>query len=118
MEKAAIDVYTDGGSRGNPGPAACAFVVMNAGRIIASGSKFLGTVTNNVAEYNGVILALAWLMANSELTNKDIVFHLDSELVVKQLTGLYKVKEEHLKELVASVKNMIANISLDKNSDF
>jgi ribonuclease HI len=56
-----VNIFTDGGSRGNPGPAACAFVVTVADKVISSGAKSLGIATNNVAEYGGVLLALEWL---------------------------------------------------------
>lgn len=62
-----LDIFTDGGARGNPGPAACAFVVKDtSGKIIHKEGKFLGRMTNNEAEYQGVILALKWLIKNKE----------------------------------------------------
>ena len=110
MQKDQITIHTDGGSRGNPGPAACAFVVENSGEEIFKGAKFLGKQTNNFAEYSGVILALQWVTKNfstSNLNNQPkgcqfpIIFYLDSELVVKQINGLYRVKDENLKNLFA-----------------
>lgn len=109
MEETDLTIHTDGGSRGNPGPAACAFVVERNGEVIFKGSKYLGKVTNNFAEYSGVVLALEWFLSspfiNSELSI--INFILDSELVVRQLNGLYKVKDENLQKLFAEVKNLI-----------
>ena len=102
MEKGELIIHTDGGSRGNPGPAACAFVVEQKGEVVFRASKYLGKATNNVAEYSGVIIALEWLNKES-----DAVFFLDSELVVKQLNGLYKVKDENLHKLFTQVKILI-----------
>ena len=102
-------INCDGGSRGNPGPAACAFVVSLQNKIIYQDSKYLGRTTNNVAEYSAVILALFWLKQN--LTDEKVVFVLDSELVVKQITGVYKVKNTNLKKLVLEVKDLLASIN-------
>jgi len=106
MEK--IIVYCDGGSRGNPGKSAAAFVVKINGKTVKSGSVFLGIATNNVAEYGAVILALDWLVENSDICCQvsDIGFVLDSQLVVRQLTGVYKVKNKKLKELFIKIKNL------------
>jgi len=89
-------IHTDGGSRGNPGPAACAFDVEQNGKEIFHQSKFLGTATNNFAEYSGVINALDWLMNNN--IYPQVNFYLDSELVVRQINGIYKVKDENVKK--------------------
>lgn len=108
-------IHSDGGARGNPGPGACAFIVEQNKRVVAKGSKYLGEVTNNFAEYSGVLLALNWLLKKSPFTNyhSPIIFLMDSELVVRQLTGLYKVKDENLKKLFVEVKNITAKISSD-----
>lgn len=93
--------YTDGGSRNNPGPAACGVVILDEkGETIYTGSKFLGTATNNEAEYGALIAALT---KAKELGGKEVACHLDSELVVKQLNREYKVKDEKMKELYARV---------------
>lgn len=106
-------IHTDGGSRGNPGPAACAFSASINGQEIFCKSKFLGTQTNNFAEYQGVLLALEWLIQDSKFKIPDsIVFILDSELVVKQLNGLYKIKNEILRELSLEIKKIIKENSL------
>lgn len=102
-----LKIFTDGGSRGNPGPAAAAFVVYEgAGILREKRGKFLGTATNNEAEYWGVIEALGWLKANltnwSNLTN--LAFFSDSQLVVNQLNGLWKIKEPRLRELLLMVR--------------
>ena len=100
-----LTIHTDGGSRGNPGPAACAFVVEKNDTEIFCKSKFLGTATNNFAEYSGVITALDWLIENN--TYSMVNFYLDSELVVRQINGLYKVKDENLKKLFLEVLTKI-----------
>lgn len=87
---------TDGGARGNPGPGGIGFVLEVDGEVICSGGAFLGTCTNNVAEYE----ALIWGLANAtELGYRRIQVYADSELLVKQINGAYKVKNEGLKPL-------------------
>lgn len=106
-----IIVHTDGGARGNPGPAACAFIVETGGKLIKKGSLFLGKATNNTAEYQGVILALKWLIENKvTLSAKEIVFYLDSELIVRQISGIYKVKDENLRNLFSAVSSLLVSI--------
>jgi ribonuclease HI len=112
MQKDQIIIYTDGGSRGNPGPAACAFIVEKNGNNIFKGSKYLGKATNNFAEYGGVILALKWLNENKP-KNTSIVFYLDSELVVKQINAVYKVKDEDLRNLFFEVLSLMKNFGGD-----
>ena len=99
-------VYCDGGARGNPGPAAAAFVVEEGGRAIHKEAKFLGEATNNVAEYKGVILALKWISQRKKEMPEKIQFVLDSELVTKQLSGKYKIKNENLRNLYFSAKEL------------
>lgn len=111
MKNESIIIHTDGGSRGNPGPAACAFVAEVGGRILFSSSEFLGKATNNFAEYSGVLLALKWL-ESAENKNNNIIFYLDSELVVKQINGLYKVKDENLRNLFFEVLEYIKKLNL------
>ncbi len=90
-------LHTDGGSRGNPGPAGCGFSLTDAaGETLAAGGWFLGTTTNNVAEYS----ALLWGMRNALACGvKDLRVQADSELMVKQMLGAYKVKSPDLKPL-------------------
>ncbi|OQR88540.1 hypothetical protein THRCLA_22846 [Thraustotheca clavata] len=91
-------VYSDGASRGNPGIAGCGAIVFNTtGDVIAMAKKFLGKeITNNVAEYQGLLLALD-VAKNHNLETIEIL--MDSQLVVKQMQGEYRVKQEHLKML-------------------
>ena len=100
-------LHSDGGSRGNPGPAASAFVVEKNGKIIFSQSKYLGVQTNNVAEYFGVNLALKWLKKYSDLNEVDkVIFYLDSLLVTNQLNGIYKIKSESLRKYYLVIKEL------------
>ena len=80
---------TDGGARGNPGPAGAGFVVEVDGAVVCSGGRFLGEATNNVAEYEALIWGLENVRA---LGHSDVAVFADSELLVKQLNGAYKVK--------------------------
>lgn len=90
-------LWADGASRGNPGPAATGFVIFDANGVeVASGGRFLGTATNNVAEYEAV---LDGLEAARDLDVGSLDVRLDSELVVRQLNGEYKVKDDKLRPL-------------------
>ncbi len=90
-----VTAYTDGGSRGNPGPSAAGFVLYDEqGRTIQEGGAYLGITHNNQAEYEAVCLALT---AAAKLGCKRIQFRLDSQLVVNQMNGLYRVKNEELR---------------------
>lgn len=102
-----LHVYTDGGSRGNPGPAALGVAMSDGkGKTLAAFGKTLGVATNNVAEYSAVIAAYEWLLAHPEaLANQETVhFFLDSELVVSQLTGRYRIKSLPLLSLYRTIK--------------
>ncbi len=93
----AFFIHADGASRGNPGEAGAGAVLADArGRTIKELKCFLGMATNNVAEYRAAILALERAL---ELGAGSVSLHLDSELVVRQLRGEYKVRESHLKPL-------------------
>ena len=90
-------IYSDGGARGNPGPAAIGYVILDAGgKELKRARHYLGVATNNHAEYRALIAALE---AAANLGFDHIACRLDSELVVKQLNGQYKVKEPSLKPL-------------------
>jgi ribonuclease HI len=100
-------VFTDGGARGNPGPAAVGYVIKNSlGRILCQQSMFVGQTTNNVAEYRAVIEALKWLIKKTNLNYSQINFFLDSKLVVNQLNGFYKVKETKMRNLIIEVRQL------------
>ena len=104
-------VFCDGGAMGNPGPAAAAFVVEVGGKVIAKEGKFLGKATNNVAEYQAAILALEWIVDNQNDLPAEITFVHDSELIARQLSGLYKIKNENLRNLYFSAKSLEQKIN-------
>jgi len=98
-----MKIFTDGGARGNPGPAAIALLIYdNDVKLLASHSEFIGEATNNVAEYRAVLKALK--IAKKHGTG-DVVCTMDSQLVVMQLAGKYKTKKPHLRELFELVKD-------------
>jgi len=110
---AKLSIYCDGASRGNPGLAAAAFLIKNEeNKIIHQQSFFLGKATNNIAEYNGVLLALKWLAKENLSQQKEIHFYLDSLLVVSQLTGIFKIKNEKLRKIIVEIKKIEEEITL------
>lgn len=117
----AVTIYTDGGSRGNPGPAAAAFVVLdeNQNQIYAS-AEFLGTATNNIAEYTAFLNSI---VKAAQLGIENVLVYSDSELMVKQIKGLYKVKnpdirkvyDKCIKQLKSFDNFSIEHVRRDKN---
>jgi ribonuclease HI len=97
----------DGGSRGNPGEAGCGFV-LKVGNVVEEHFIYLGRTTNNVAEYAGLLGAMERAL---ELGVQELVVHADSELLVKQLAGVYKVKALHLQPLWAQAKRLSARFA-------
>lgn len=108
MEK--IYIYADGGARGNPGPAGAGSTVLSSdGTVIAEVSTFLGHTTNNVAEYTALIegLKVAKKKFGTSLKEITVEIRMDSELVIRQLQGRYKVKHPNLKPLYAEAQILI-----------
>jgi ribonuclease HI len=100
--------HSDGGARGNPGPAGYGVVIADeSGRKVAELSEYLGHQTNNVAEYQGLIAALEYAVEHGPKALKLIS---DSELLVRQIKGIYKVKNATLQELHARAKQLIAEL--------
>jgi len=89
----AVHIFTDGGSRGNPGPSAAAAVAIRGGEEVESASKYLGHATNNVAEYEGLLLAFA---VARKMGLRRVEIRSDSELLVRQWSGQYRVKNARL----------------------
>ena len=103
-----INVWIDGGARGNPGPAGYGVHVEDAdGSVLAELHGGLGIATNTVAEYNGLLAALTWARDHGYA---EVHVRADSELLVKQMRGEYKVKNEGLKPLVARARLLCAEI--------
>jgi len=103
-------IYTDGGSRGNPGPSASGFVIMNSDmEVLEEGGEYLGITTNNQAEYQAVKLALK--MAK-KYNPKHINFRIDSMLVVNQMKGFYKIKSKDLWPIHEDIKKLAAEFEL------
>lgn len=99
-----LEIYTDGGARGNPGPSGCGVVIYDKqSKIVREYTKFLKRATNNQAEYEALILALQKAKA---LNAKEVDCYLDSQLVVEQLNHRYKVKNSILGSLFIKVWNL------------
>jgi len=107
-------IHTDGGARGNPGPAATGFIIETGSQIVYQSGTYIGNTTNNVAEYTAVIHALTWLKTNpsSLLSISSLHFFLDSSLVVNQLNGIFKIREPHLIPLSQTIHSIISSLSL------
>lgn len=103
---AEVTIYTDGGARGNPGPAGMGVVIMDNGQTLEEFGAYIGHRTNNQAEYAAL---LAGLERAGKYTDTDVTCVLDSELVVKQLKGEYKVKSPELRKLVHQVRSLEGN---------
>jgi ribonuclease HI len=115
-----INIYTDGGARGNPGPAAIGVYIEDQdGQEIFSFGKRIGNTTNNVAEYRAVIEALRWFIENSELGKiESLNFYLDSNLVCSQINGLFKVKNSNLRLHLYQVRELESKIDIPINYTF
>jgi ribonuclease HI len=101
-----IKIYTDGASRGNPGPGAIAFIIVNErDEIVMRHKHFIGKCTNNIAEYRALIAALE----RAKKVAKEVRCFSDSKLMVHQLRGEYKVKKPHIRELFDKVKKLESN---------
>lgn len=124
-----IIIYTDGGSRGNPGPAAIGLVILNEKEtVIKKYSEYIGEATNNEAEYSAVIFALKKVKAlfgKKKTKQMEIEIRLDSELLAKQLNHQYKIQEKNLQPLFIKVWNLTLDfeqvnfryISRDENKE-
>ena len=98
-------IYTDGGSRGNPGPSGAGGIIINQeGFVIEEISEYLGRQTNNYAEYMALLLTLQRAV---KLNIKSVKIFMDSELIVKQMKGEYKVKNESLKVINLQIVELL-----------
>lgn len=103
-------VYTDGGARGNPGPAALGYVIKNEkGETLKEHGEYLGEKTNNEAEYRAPIAALKKIKATwgkDKAKKSEVAFFMDSELLVKQLTGKYKIENPNMQKFFLELWNL------------
>jgi len=102
-------LHTDGGSRNNPGPAAWGFVIKDEkGDVLLERGEYIGETTNNVAEYMAVVKGLEEVI---EQGATDVIIKMDSQLIVRQMSGQYKIKQPHLIELAQMVKTLLAKFN-------
>jgi ribonuclease HI len=102
---------TDGGSRGNPGPAGAGFVIEVADEIVCRGGRFIASATNNVAEYEAFIWGLENVAA---LGYRRVTVYADSELLVKQINGQYRVRNEGLKPLFVRARAALREFDIHR----
>ena len=102
-EDGLLTIYTDGAARGNPGPAAFAFIIQREGQEDVEEKSRIGSATNNVAEYTALIKALE---RAKELGGRRLLIHSDSELMVNQMKGVYKVKNAGLRPLYEEARRL------------
>ncbi|MEF8726011.1 MAG: ribonuclease HI family protein [Candidatus Bipolaricaulota bacterium] len=104
-----LNIYTDGASRGNPGDGAWAYIILdNEGELVAEQAGYIGHTTNNRAEYFAVIRSL---QRAKELSPERVHVHSDSQLLVNQVSGNWKVKDEELRRLYSRIKSLEDNFS-------
>lgn len=110
-------IYTDGGARGNPGPAAAAYLIKSTeGEVITEGGVFLGIATNNHAEYEAVkqaLVAVETLLSQEPDEKRMVHFYLDSKLVVEQLSGRFKIKNANLMAMAQSIHETLKKLAID-----
>jgi ribonuclease HI/probable phosphoglycerate mutase len=105
MADKALSLFTDGACRGNPGQGGAGAVLLGRnGEVLGTAKKFLGHCTNNIAEYRALILGLETAL---ERGTSVISIYLDSELLVRQIQGIYRVKNPDLKPLMAEIRDLL-----------
>jgi len=107
-----IEIFTDGGSRGNPGPSAYGVHITKNKEPLISFGKTLGVTTNNIAEYTGAVAALTWIRDHKDTVaqQEEIFFYADSQLLISQITGVYKIKSAPLRELLFIINSLQVEI--------
>lgn len=107
-----VQIFTDGGSRGNPGPAALGVHITKDNHTLISFGKTLGIATNNIAEYSAAVAALSWIVEHKQELAKDeeIFFYADSQLFISQITGVYKIKSAPLRDLLFTINRLQTEI--------
>ncbi|MCA9382222.1 ribonuclease HI family protein [Candidatus Dojkabacteria bacterium] len=112
METTKLSVYTDGGARGNPGPAGCGVIIFDSNdNLVDVANFYLGTATNNQAEYTALLKAVTIV---KKYAPTEVTFYLDSELVVKQLNKEYKIKDANLRGLAEKIEAMLSESGINK----
>jgi len=106
-DKTTAQAWIDGSSSGNPGPAGAGVIIKKGNEVLGSWQEFLGKTTNNVAEYKSLILAIR---KSLELGIKRLVVYTDSELLHRQLTGRYRIRNPRIKELFAKVRELLKDL--------
>lgn len=107
-----LTVFADGASRGNPGQAAYGFSIRDdSGKILYEEGKYIGMATNNFAEYSAVLHSLAYINQNFK-QGIEVIFLVDSKLVVEQLSGRFKIKSPNLKLLIDEIKKLETSLGL------
>ena len=122
-----LHAFTDGASRGNPGDSGIGFVVKDEnGSVLLSVNGYIGKTTNNVAEYTALIALLKRMIRNPPTAGSKLIVHSDSELMVRQINGTYKVKDEELKRYYKRVIDLrhkapfefeLRHVSREQNRD-
>ncbi len=102
MKQNTLEIYTDGGARGNPGPAGIGVVIWEGNSLVGTYCKYIGEATNNQAEYQAVVLALEQA---KRIGAKELDIYMDSELAVNQLSRKYKIKNEKIGSLFVKIWN-------------
>ncbi|MBT4483640.1 MAG: ribonuclease HI family protein [Candidatus Latescibacteria bacterium] len=102
-----LSAHTDGASKGNPGPAAIGYTIEKDGVLLEEKYAYIGKTTNNVAEYKAFLASLKRMM---ELGATEVTVYSDSELVVRQINGIYKVKNPGLKPLYTEIKMLLTEL--------
>ena len=104
-----LEINTDGGSRGNPGPAAIGVYAASGGEEIFTLSETIGETTNNVAEYTAVLRSLE-VIEEKNIFSEKLKYFIDSELILRQIIGKYKVKQPHLQVLREKIVSQIKRL--------
>lgn len=104
MKSKRLDIFTDGACSGNPGPAGIGFVIMEQGQAVKEFSQYIGEATNNIAEYTALIYALQEALI---LRADEVFVKTDSELLCRQLQGLYKIKNANIKPLFDQIQHLL-----------
>ena len=113
-----LNIYTDGGARGNPGPAALGVYIENdKGKTLIKIGRTLGDTTNNIAEYSAILEGLSWVLLHREEMPKliKINFFMDSNLASSQLNGLYKIKSPHLRDYLFKIREKEGELKIPIN---